>query len=404
MAKRASLALLFALSAGCGARSELIVPGLDGGAASTNFPPGCQWQLGDRVRIAEDVERAVAPTPTVAAPPALASNHVLFAWNSLSLIPGARTARYATHTLALAFNGQPLAPARAVFDSEEPHNLLGLLTNMSLVRTASGFALLTWRGGTGCSAVRVDDRGAFVSITGAFSAGNYCDDLDSLDDGGLRVWVGGRPIGTGRFPTLHTVEWMDIARDGSLGPATRGAFDVIARATYGDRTGVALVTEPTQLTARMVNSAGRFEGDAIALQPLPNNAPIEQSRMRVISDGALALWGAGPSVNVARFDRRRALQERWALELGGGGATVASASADVRAGLLFVTWTTSAHESFARVFDRSGTALSERLALRDGAALTRTQIVATPDGALVVGTSGDGSSWESFAAPLHCAR
>jgi hypothetical protein len=234
--------------------------------------------------------------------------------------------------------------------------------------------------------------------------GGYCDDLAALDDGSLRVFAGARPVGGGaRFPTLHVEEWREMAPDDSIGASQRGGRSVIARATFGDRTGIALVGESQGIFSRRVNARGGFEGEPALLEPIAADASVVMASMRVIDDGALASWVSTRGLTVVRFDRQRTARERWTLSLTQGATMLQSASADVREGLLFVSWTTTESKTFAQVFDRTGNERSQRFMVAMGEPRSLAQIVSTPAGALVVGTTGDLGRWSAYALPLRCA-
>ncbi|MFO0558831.1 MAG: hypothetical protein U0269_12510 [Polyangiales bacterium] len=401
--KRSSLAVLLSLSTACGARSELIVRSPDAGAI-TPFPPTCEWQLGERRPIATDVARPSATVGASSTTLGLASGHVLAAWNAAEVTSGERVSLYRLFSLRLDFEGRQLGATQNVFSMTEPNNVLGLLTVPLLARTSSGFAMLALRGNSGCSAVRMDEAGSLLGVSPSFAPGGFCDDIAALDDGSLRVFAGARPVGTSRFPILHVEEWRDIAPDNSVGPSQRGGLTVIARATFGDRTGIALVGAATGVFARRVSASGAFEGEPTQLDPLASDESVALSAMRVIDDGALAYWVGPRGFNVVRFDRRRAVRERWTLSLVSGATLLQMVSADLRDGLLYVAWTTTERRSFAQVFDRNGNERSPRFTVATSERRALAHIVATPTGALIVGTTGDLGMFEPYAAALRCAQ
>jgi len=170
---RASLALLLSLSwtAACGARSELIVRDPDAAAVTPSFPPGCQWQLGERRTIATDIDRPAANVGALSTVFGFASSHVVAAWNLVDSRAGERTSQYRVLSLQLDFEGRQLGATQTLFSMVEPNLLLGVLTPPQFARTSRGFAMLALRGNTGCSVVRMDPTRALLSVSASFVPG-----------------------------------------------------------------------------------------------------------------------------------------------------------------------------------------------------------------------------------------
>jgi hypothetical protein len=408
------LVALSAVAAACGAKTELDAPTT---ASSPPIPipepPGCQWRVGRPSAIGTDVSEAHAPRVGHTSEGAVGDDGVRWLWRSFESLPG--SARSLSWRVAhIGFDGAQRGPTRLVAERGVAIGAISIIDGPEIVRTSAGYAALLWQSSLGCKTVRLSNEGDLVDESPQFAASNFCEDLAALADGALRVYVGGRPVGSPRLPFIRVMPFVDIDANNVVSAPRDPRSRIIARATFSDRTGVELgpSDDGDALIATATDRDGARTATRSTLQAWPRDATVDFVRMRADRDRAIAHWvidaRSGPSAaEYAEFSRGGALVARRSLAFG----TLSPhrplwVSIDASATRLFLLWTESAssreRQLFARVFDRAGNALSPPLLALATADDHRAFVRATPRGALLYGAGAAANLRPAFAAPIEC--
>jgi hypothetical protein len=402
------IAIVAALcAAACGAKTGLDEPWRSTTGSSTE-PPGCQWRRGPLQPLATDVEPIFAPTADNTAEAAVGTDDALFVWRTIG--PSSSMGRRITyHAARVGFDGAQRGETVRIADVTANFGL-AIIGPPEVVPVRGGFAMLTWLGPQGCRVSRWTSSA--LEHSAPFAPSLFCEDLASLDNGGLRVFVGPRPIGTVRVPTLRVTSFVDLAPRLEAGAMQRGADSIVARATLGDRDGVALSIDTTRsdspLVALRVSSDGVRVGGATLLQPLGEQT-LSLVAARVTEHGAIAYWSVAETniVSVAQFSAQGSLIRVLTLPIEAPATPLRQLSVDATSTRLFAVWSfldsSGVEVLSAQVFDRMGGARTRPINIATGVSTT-TRIRATPEGALVLGTGQVLSNSRAFAATLRCER
>jgi hypothetical protein len=391
----------------CGAKTGLDEPWLST-TDSPVEPPGCQWRRGPMQPLATDVEPVFAPLADYAVEAAVGADDALFLWRTIG--PSAAMGRrIAYHAARVGFDGAQRGASVRIADVTTSFGV-AIIGPPEVVPVRGGYAMLTWLGPQGCRVSRWTSSA--LEHSDPFAPSLFCEDLAAIDNGGLRVFVGPRPIGTMRGSMLRVTSFVDLAPGLEAGAIQRGVDSILARATLGDRTGVALSIDATRsdspLVALRVASDGARVGGATLLQSLGDRG-LSLTGARVTERGAIAYWSVAESntVSVAQFSAQGSLIRVLTLPIEAPVSALRQLSVDATSTRLFVAWShldsSGVEVLSAQVFDRMGVARVRPIVIATGVSTT-TRVRATPEGALVLGAGQVLSDRRAFATTLRCER
>lgn len=408
------LVALSGVAAACGAKTELDAPTTTTTPPiATPEPPGCQWRVGRPSPVGSDVSEAHAPRIGHLSEGAVGDDGVRWLWRSFESLPGGEHP-ISWRVAHIGFDGAQRGPTQLVAERRMIAGGVSIIDGPEIVRTSAGYATVLWHGLLGCNTVRLSNEGNIVDESPRFAPAMFCEDLASLADGALRVYVGGRPVGGSRLPFIRVSPFVDINADNVVSSPRDPRSITIARATFSDRTGVELgpSDDGESLIATATDRDGARTATRSTLQAWPRDATVDFVRMRADRDRAIAHWVIdsrnGPSAaEYAEFSRGGSLVARRSLAFGTPSPHRPQwVSVDASATRLFLLWTESAsgdeQRLFARVFDRAGSPLSPPILTLSTPQIHRAFVRATPRGALLYGAGAAANLRPAFAAPIEC--
>lgn len=318
------------------------------------------------------------------------------------------------HLAMIGFDGVQRGATRHIAGRRMPATGLSIIDGPEIVRTSAGYALLLWQGALGCQTLRLDNDANVLSESPLFAMRNFCEDLAPLSDGALRVYAGGRTVGTPRLPMIRVSSFVDIDASDVVSAERDPRSITLARATFSDRTGVALglSDDGESLIAARTDRDGARTASRTTLQAWPRDASIDFLRTHTERDRTIAHWvmssaGGSAAAEYAEFSRGGSLVARRSLAFGTTRPIAPQwVSVDASATRLFLLWTegdsASGHRLFARVFDRAGAPLSPPILALTTLESHRAFVRATPRGALLYGAGTAASFRRAFAATIEC--